>query len=141
MKKGFSSTDEKKPAQVSTAEADAAAKPKPKPKKVKKAKENTTPLPVLVELSYTVSIIILILATLSVVAVSIYSGASLMDMVMRTAVTILVVGFILFLISWQIASGTLDAYQIEEEERKKKEEEEKALKEKGLQNENAVEVR
>ena len=73
-------------------------------------------LPVLVEFAYTASALLVILASLMVVVVSFVMGASLLDIVIRTAVTILVIGGLLTLVSWQVSAGALQASLAEQQE-------------------------
>jgi low affinity Fe/Cu permease len=81
-------------------------------------------LPALVEFTYTISAIMVIFASLIVAVISLINGASLIDLVIRTAVTILVTGAIFMLISWQISSDALKASLAELADEKEKAEKE-----------------
>jgi hypothetical protein len=109
-----------------------AALVKPKPRKEqqeKKKKEKKQPqaddiqLPVLVELTYSVSVCLLIFVGLAVIIVSLLTGASLLDLVLRTSAAMLAVGCLLVVIFYQVSSGTLQASLAEQEEAQKKAEE------------------
>jgi len=109
---------------INTPEAPKKAKKKPvKPKKEKKD-VNSVQLPVLVEFTYTISILILIVLALTIIVISFISGASLFMLVLRTGVTIFVMGSLLILISSQVASGLLFSSKVEQEEYEKKQAEE-----------------
>lgn len=100
-----------------------AAKPsKPaKPKKEKKQKPSgDIKLPFLLEFTYTVSTLILVFLALAVIITSLFAGASLFTVVLRTVVAVTVVGGLLLLISSQISSGLLFAVKLEQEETEKK---------------------
>ncbi len=84
-------------------------------------------LPVLVEFTFTVSVIILAILFTTVVGVSLLTGAKLLDIVIRTSATMLVVGGLLILISRQISVDVLNAARLQEEEVKKKLNESSAL--------------
>lgn len=91
----------------------------PKPRKEKKPKAPKTDgvqLPVLVEFTYTISIILLILLGLAMIVISFLTGASLLNLVLRTSVAILVMGSLLMLIASQVSSGVLQASLVEQEE-------------------------
>jgi len=129
MNKGISGSDEKKgnlpDKQLPVGTGKLESKPKlgtkvntKKPKKEKVVEKDQ--LPVLVELAYTVSVIVVILATLLVMLVSIFTQASLLDLIIRTSVTIVVIGGLAMVISWQISAGMLAASLEEQEEEKKK---------------------
>ena len=106
-------------------DAQKATKPPRKPKKEKKAPSGTR-LPFLVEFVYTISILILIVLALMIIVTSILTGASLLALVLRTAVAIVVMGSLLMFISSQISSGLLFAMKVEQEEAQKASEEEPA---------------
>lgn len=86
-------------------------KPKKGPKEVKGVQ-----LPVLVEFMYTISILLLIVLALTVIGISILNGATLFTLVLRTSVTIFVMGGLLIFISSQVASGLLFSSKVEQEE-------------------------
>jgi hypothetical protein len=73
-------------------------------------------LPVLIEFTFTFSAIVLILLFLTVVSICLLTGATLLDIVIRTSVTMLVIGGLLILISRQISSDVLTASLVLEEE-------------------------
>ncbi len=77
----------------------------------RKKEPKSVPLPLLVEFGFTASIIFLLLLDLLVVIILLLSGASLVDLVIRTSVTTLVMGSLLMLLSWQLATGVLHASQ------------------------------
>jgi hypothetical protein len=79
----------------------------PDAKPVKKADGIT--LPVLVEFVFTFSAILLILMFLTMTVISWLTGATLLDFVLRTSVSMLVLGSLLTLISWQISMGVFSA--------------------------------
>jgi len=81
-------------------------------------------LPVLVEFTYTISVLLLLLLGLTVMFISFVSGASLLNLVLRTSVTILVIGALLTLISAHISTGVLNACLVEQEEFEKAQSEE-----------------
>jgi hypothetical protein len=94
---------------------------KEKPKKEKrKPQGNDVHLPVLVELTYSVSVLLLILVGLSVVIVSVLTGASLLNLVLRTSAAMLAIGCLLVVIFYQVSSGSLQASLAEQEEAQKK---------------------
>lgn len=90
-----------------------------KPKKEQK-EVNGVQLPVLVEFMYTISILLLIIMALAVIVISILNGASLLTLVLRTSVTIFVMGGLLIFISSQVASGLLFSSKVEQEEYERK---------------------
>jgi hypothetical protein len=103
---------------------EAPAKPR-KAKQEKKKKEKKQPkaddaqLPVLVELAYSISVILLIFVGLAVMIVSVITGASLLNLVLRTSAAILAMGSLTVLIFHQISSGVLQASLVEQEEAQK----------------------
>lgn len=105
---------------------DESKKSKKKPIKPKKEKKETNgvQLPVLVEFTYTISILLLIVLALTIIVISFLHGASLFTLVLRTGVTIFVMGGLLTFISSQVASGLLFSSKVEQEEYEKKQAEE-----------------
>jgi len=97
-----------------------------KPSKVPRAKKEVdgVRLPVLVEFTYTISVLLLLFLGLTVIVISFISGASLLNLVLRTGVAIVVMGALLMLISSQISSGVLNASMVEQEELNKKQSDE-----------------
>lgn len=91
---------------------------KSKSAKVRKNKKEVdgVQLPVLVEFAYSVSILLLVFWGLTITGISFISGASLLNIVVRTSVAILVMGVLFMLISSQISSGVLKASLVEQEE-------------------------
>jgi len=137
MKKENANLDEKKLVPVAP-DKQASVKPgklrsKPKQPKEKKDTENVQ-LPVLVEFAYSISAIVVILASLTVAIVSLVKGATLIDLVIRTSVTILVIGGLFMLFSWQVSAGVLKASLAELEEKQELE------KSKELKDATALEV-
>lgn len=107
--------------------AKKTAKPKKNNKEANKQPKkevNSVPLPVLVEFTYTASVLLLIVLALTIFVLSALSGASLFTLVLRTSVTIFVMGGLLTFISSQVSSGLLFSSRIEQEEYEKKQEEE-----------------
>ena len=105
------------PSSVPEASAKARKEKKEKKKKEKKpAPADGVQLPVLVELTYSVSVILLIFVSLAMIATSVLTGASLLNILLRTSVAILVMGSLLILISSQVSSGLLQASLVEQEE-------------------------
>jgi hypothetical protein len=115
----------------------APAKP-PKARKEKKKKENKKPpvddmqLPVLVELTYTVSILLFIFVGLTVVIVSVLTGSSLLNLILRTSASMLAMGCLLVIIFNQVSSGVLQASLVEQEEAQKAQAEEHVQKSEDL---------
>ena len=93
-----------------------------RPKKQKR-QANGAPLPFLLEFTYTMSTLILIFLALAIMITSIFAGAGLFAVLLRTSVAIIVVGGLLMLISSQISSGLLFAVRIQQEAAEKKLEE------------------
>lgn len=102
--------------------AEKLAQPK-KPPKPKKEVTSVT-LPVLVEFTYTACVLLLIVLALTIFVISALNGASLFILVLRTSVTIFVMGGLLTFISSQISSGLLFSSRIEQEEYEKKQDSE-----------------
>jgi hypothetical protein len=121
------------------------AKP-PKEKKEKKKKEKKKPpvddmqLPVLVELTYTVSVLLFIFVGLTVMIVSVLTGSSLLNLVLRTSASLLALGCLLVIIYYQVSSGVLQASLVEQEEAQKAQAEEHAQKPENLEAPAAVET-
>jgi len=74
--------------------------------KAKKAPEGGY-LPVLVELTFTLSAILIVAVFLTVVGISIYNGASLLDTIIRTGASLLILGVLLIPLARQIAIGVM----------------------------------
>lgn len=87
----------------------ATAQPEETGKKAIKAKKEPEGgyLPVLVELTFTLSAIIIVVVFLTVVGISIYNGASLLDTVIRTGVSLVILGMLLIPLARQIAIGVM----------------------------------
>ncbi len=83
--------------------------PEIKKEKRKKGKQEDISLPDFVELAFRFSGLFLILITLIVAAVSFVSGASLLQIVMRTGITIIVMGVLLLILTSRISAGALEA--------------------------------
>ncbi len=75
-------------------------------------------LPVFVELAFRFSGLFLILITLIVAAISFLSGAAPLQILVRTGITIIVMGILLLILTSRISAGALEAArrQIEEVE-------------------------
>ena len=120
--------EEVKDPQASSAPETPAKPPKEKKEKKKKEKKpvqaDGVPLPVLVEFTYSVSVILLIFVGLAMIIVSFLTGASLLNLLLRTSVAILVMGGLLMLISSQVSSGLLQASLVEQEEAQRAQSEE-----------------
>jgi hypothetical protein len=82
-----------------------------KSKTAKKGKDSLehAQLPLLVEFIFTFSLIFLLLSDLLIVAISFISGANLLDIAIRTVVTTLVLGVLLWLLSGKLSKGALEA--------------------------------
>jgi len=85
------------------------------PKAPKPAKKDDVRLPVLVEFTALVSIFIIVLAFFTVAGVSILTGATLLDFVIHTSVTLLVIGIPVIFLSRQITFGLEVADVVTEE--------------------------
>ena len=72
-------------------------------------------LPVLVEFTITISVIVLIVLFFAVTGISLLTGAKLLDIVLRTGVTLLVIGVLLMLISRQIFTDVLNPGSFKQE--------------------------
>ena len=70
-------------------------------------KAESVRLPLLAEFTITLSAIIVVIVFLTIVVNSLLRGVTLMDFVIRTSISILVVGGLLTLIARQITSGLL----------------------------------
>lgn len=93
---------------------------KEKPKKEKKKPQaDDVQLPILVELTYSVSILFLIFVGLAMIVVSVLTGASLLNLILRTSAALLFVGSLVVLIFHQVSSGVLQASLVEQEEARK----------------------
>ena len=102
-----------------------AAKVK-KQKQVKpKAEADAVRLPVLVELTITLCAIFLVIVFFTMIGVSVVAGAKLLDLVVRTSISILIIGFLLILIARQVSMGMISASLAVEEEAQQKQSEEK----------------
>lgn len=74
-------------------------------KQAENPKAESTHAPLLIEFSVTVSVIFLVLVFLTVVGISLFTGATLLDFILRTGVTISIIGLLLVTIIRQISSG------------------------------------
>lgn len=85
------------------------AKNAKKAKKVEKPKakkeKSIAHAPLLVEFTVTLSVIILVMVFFTIVGVSLVTGTSLLDFVVRTSISLLILGSLLFLIAHQVASA------------------------------------
>jgi hypothetical protein len=82
--------------------------------KPKKEKDGAHP-PLLIEFIVTVSVIFLVLVFLTIVGISLVTGASLLAFMIRTSISILVIGIILTIIVRQIYFGMLPTEIVAEE--------------------------
>lgn len=122
--KNTENSDHQPNPKTKTPEVPKKAKKKPVELKKEKQEVNSVQLPVLVEFTYTISILLLILLALTIAVISFLNGASLFTLVLRTGVTIFVMGGLLTFISAQVASGLLFSSKVEQEEYQKKQSEE-----------------
>jgi len=76
--------------------------------KPKKEEENNT-LPVLVEFTFTAAVILLSLVFFTVVGISLFTGATVLDFILRAGGSTLVLGILLISIVRQISMGALRA--------------------------------
>jgi hypothetical protein len=123
---------EEEAAKLEKANAEKAEEAKAKAKKEKKGKAEkpkaeAVELPILVEIGFTFSGILLLATVLIVAGISFVSGASLLDIFLRTLVSIAGMGGLLFLFNWQFSTGTIQgamiAYDEEVQEMLRKERE------------------
>ena len=66
-------------------------------------------LPILLELTFDISKLILVVVSLAVAGISYLSGATWLDIALRTGVAMVVVGFILYVITRLIVGASIDA--------------------------------
>jgi len=102
---------EKKPAQP---KAEAVKQPKEaKPKKEKKAKaampQGGVRLPRSAELVLSVSKMVVLVMGVTVFGVSLFHGVDPLMIMLRVAVTVLLLGFVFYFISWMYLRDSLDA--------------------------------
>lgn len=90
--------------------------PAAKSKANKKNESDGAMLPILVEFTFTFSAVILSILFLTVTSILILSGAKLLDIVIRTSITMLVIGGLLILISQQIAQDYMKSTLVQEDE-------------------------
>ena len=90
-----------------------------------KAEAEAVRLPVLVELTITLCAIFLVIVFFIMIGVSLVAGAKLFDLVIRTSISILIIGFLLILIARQVSMGMISASLAVEEEAQQKQSEEK----------------
>ena len=83
--------------------------------KVRKTKkeDDGVRLPVLIEFTYTIAMLLLLFLGLTVIVTAILSGANLLTLLIRTGVTLLLMGGLLMLIFSQVSSGMLFASLVE----------------------------
>jgi hypothetical protein len=94
---------------------DSSERQDPVEENKKKKETDSIPLPILVEFTYTSSAIILILLFLTMIGISLLTNATLLDTIIRTTVTMLVIGGLLIFLSRQISSGVVTAIFFREE--------------------------
>jgi hypothetical protein len=90
-------------AKVDPKKANPAAKSAEKP--------GSAPLPAMLELALTLSSLLVVSVPVTVGLVAYFSGASLMDIVLRSGVTLLVVGVLTTAVTRMLADGALKAFQ------------------------------
>ena len=88
------------------ASKDNSPEKQPSKEKAKGAGRGT--LPVLVEFTITMSVIILVIVFFSMVGISLLTGAKLLDIVLRTSLSLILVGLLLLFISRQIISDVMN---------------------------------
>ena len=83
--------------------------------KVRKTKkeDDGVRLPVLIEFTYTIAMLLLLFLGLTVIVTAILSGANLLTLLIRTGVTLLLMGGLLMLIFSQVSSVMLFASLVE----------------------------
>ncbi len=74
-------------------------------KEADQSKKDGVKSPLLIEFTITVSAIILVVVFLTVVGISLVTGATLLDFVFRTSISILVLGGLLVMITRQISNA------------------------------------
>ncbi len=87
-----------------------------KPKKKKEKKTQTVQLPVMLELVYSFSLIFTIVMSITVGVISFLSGAEWLDVFIRTAITILSTGLLMWMFSLMISNGALKTLKVLQEE-------------------------
>ena len=82
-----------------------------KPSKAAKKKKESDGfhLPVLVEFTFTVSVVLLVIVFLAMAAISWMTGTSLLDFVLRTSTSMLVLGGLLMVVTRQVSTGVMEA--------------------------------
>ena len=131
-------------AQVQPPSQPSPQAPEAKPEKAKKVKvkkekkpkaprvSNEVALPMLVEFTYTTAVIIMMVLFVTVIGVSLFTGATLLDTFIRTTVTMVLIGGLLLILARMVSKNALEnsivEYKklVEEEEEKRKAELEKA---------------
>lgn len=74
-------------------------------KQAEKSKKDEAHPPLLIEFVIMLSAIILVVVFLTVVLISLLTGATLLDFVLRTSISILIIGGLLAIITRQISAG------------------------------------
>jgi hypothetical protein len=88
---------------------------KPKPKKIQR-RENYPKLPVILEFTYTTAFIIVTLSGIITAVTSLLSGSGLVLAITRTCAAIVIVGIVMWIISWIITDGTMKAVSAQAEQ-------------------------
>lgn len=111
--------------QVPAARPEKAEKVKEKKEKNSKAPRvsNDIALPMLVEFTYTTAVIIMMALFVTVIAVSLFTGATLLDTFIRTAVTMVLVGGLLLILARMVSKHALETSIFEIKKMVAKEEE------------------
>jgi len=91
-----------------------ADKGKPEKPKAKEKEASLPPLPVLAEFTVTVCTILLVILFFTIVGVLLFTGANLTAFIVRTSVSLLVIGGLLVLIARQIIQGMIKAGMMSE---------------------------
>ncbi len=85
-------------------------------KKNKKGKNSKVQLPIFLELVYSFALIFTILLALVVAGMSYLSGAKWLDVFVRTAITILSTGLLLWIFSLMISNGAMKTVKVLQKE-------------------------
>ncbi len=91
------------------AEKEPEKQPKPDAKPPKKEEVDNAPLPFLVEFTFTSAVILLSLVFFVVSGILLFTGATVLDFILRVGGATLILGVLLVLIVRQISMGALRA--------------------------------
>jgi hypothetical protein len=103
---------------VDNVDSQVNGQPAGEARKAKKESDGVR-LPVLIEFTYTIAMLLLLFLGLTVIVTALLSGASLLTLIIRTGVTLLLMGGLVMLIFSQISSGMLFASLVELDEQQK----------------------